>query len=199
MTSRSAIVCLLATALAATACDKASPGNGQADANAASSAASSDEVTASAPPAGTRADKVDRSHKGEAAPDVAFTSADGKPATLAGYRGKPLLVNLWATWCAPCVKEMPTLNTAAAALGDRVRVIAVSQDMEPAKATAFFAERRLPALALHLDSKLALSTAYAANLPTTILYGADGKEIWRVTGDLDWTGAQAKGLLAEAG
>ncbi len=194
MTSRSAIVCLLATALAATACDRASPGNGQADANVVA-AASSDEVTASAP----KADKVDRSHKGEAAPDAAFTTADGKPATLAGYKGKPLLVNLWATWCAPCVKEMPTLNTAAEGLGDRVRVIAVSQDMEPAKATAFFAERKLPALALHLDPKLALSTAYAANLPTTILYGSDGKEIWRVTGDLDWTGAQAKGLLAEAG
>ncbi|MEH3100139.1 TlpA family protein disulfide reductase [Sphingomonas adhaesiva] len=195
MTSRSAIVCLLATALAATACDRASPGNGQAEANVAAPAASSDEVTASAP----KADKVDRSHKGETAPDAAFTTADGKPATLAGYKGKPLLVNLWATWCAPCVKEMPTLNTAAGALGDTVRVIAVSQDMEPAKATAFFAARKLPALALHLDPKLALSTAYAANLPTTILYGADGREIWRVTGDLDWTGAQATGLLAEAG
>ncbi|MEH3045786.1 TlpA family protein disulfide reductase [Sphingomonas adhaesiva] len=190
MTSRSAIVCLLAATLAATACDRGSPGNGQADAN----VASSEEVTASAP----RADKVDRSHKGERAPDVAFTTADGKPATLAGYAGKPLLVNLWATWCAPCVKEMPTLDAAAEALGDEVKVIAVSQDMEPAKATAFFAERKLPALALHLDPKLALSTAYAANLPTTILYGADGKEIWRVTGDLDWTGAQAKALLAEA-
>ncbi len=194
MTSRSAIVCLLATALAATACDRGSPGNGQADANAVAPAVSSDEVTADAP----KADKVDRSHTGEAAPDAAFTTADGTPATLAGYKGKPLLVNLWATWCAPCVKEMPTLNSAAAALGDRVRVIAVSQDMEPAKATAFFAARTLPALALHLDPKLALSTAYGANLPTTILYGADGKEIWRVTGDLDWTGAQAKGLLAEA-
>ena len=194
MTSRSAIVCLLATALAATACDRGSPGNGQADAN----VASSDEVTAAAPPSGQRADKVDRSHKGEGAPDVAFTTATGKPAKLADYRGKPLLVNLWATWCAPCVKEMPTLNAAAAALGDTVRVIAVSQDMEPAKATAFFAERTLPALALHLDPGLALSTAYAANLPTTILYGADGREIWRVTGDLDWTAEQAKGLLAEA-
>ena len=194
MASRVAIVCLLGTALAIAACDTASPGNEQANGQA--EIASSDEVPATSAP---KADKIDRSHKGEAAPDVSFTPAAGGAATtLAAFKGKPVLVNLWATWCAPCVKEMPTLDAAAQALGDRVPVLAISQDMEPAKATAFLAERKFTHLKPYLDAKLGLSTGYGANLPTTILYGADGKEIWRVTGDLDWTGAQAKGLLAEA-
>ncbi|KQN92384.1 hypothetical protein ASE95_06475 [Sphingomonas sp. Leaf231] len=189
MASRVAIVCLLG-ALALAACDKPSPANGQAE------VASSDEVPATAAP---RIDKIDRSHKGENAPDVSFTPVAGGPATtLAAFKGKPVLVNLWATWCAPCVKEMPTLDTAAQTLGDRMPVLAISQDMEPAKANAFLAERKFAHLRPYLDAKLGLSTAYGANLPTTILYGADGKEIWRVTGDMDWAGAEAKKLLAEA-
>lgn len=194
MASRVAIVCLLGTALAIAACDTASPGNEQANGQA--EVASSDEVPATSAP---KADKIDRSHKGEAAPDVSFTPAAGGAATtLAAFKGKPVLVNLWATWCAPCVKEMPTLDAAAQALGDRVPVLAISQDMEPAKATAFLAERKFTHLKPYLDAKLGLSTGYGANLPTTILYGANGKEIWRVTGGFEWIGAQADRLLAEA-
>lgn len=198
---RVAIVCLLGATLAVAACDRASPGNGQAELTAATDV-STDEVGAgetTGAAAAPRAGKVDRSHKGETAPDAAFADAAGKPATLAAFAGKPLLLNLWATWCAPCVKEMPTLDAAAAALGDRVRVAAVSQDMEPAKATAFLKQRRFAHLEPYLDPKLSLSLAYGANLPTTILYDSRGRELWRVTGDLDWTGAEAKALLAEAG
>ncbi len=90
------------------------------------------------------------------------------------------------------------IDPVVATLGDRVPVLAISQDMDPAKAVAFLDQRRFTHLRPYLDAKLGLSLAYGTNLPTTILYGADGKEIWRVTGDLDWTGAQAKGLLAEA-
>ncbi|WP_341209476.1 TlpA disulfide reductase family protein [uncultured Sphingomonas sp.] len=194
MASRVAIVCLLGTALVMAACDKPSPGNGQAGGQ--TEIASSDEVPATSAP---KVDKIDRSHKGERAPDVTFTPAAGGAATsLAAFKGKPVLVNLWATWCAPCVKEMPTLDAAAATLGDKLPVLAISQDMEPAKATAFLAQRKFANLRPFLDPKLGLSTGYGANLPTTILYGADGKEIWRVTGDMDWTGAEAKKLLAEA-
>ncbi|WP_277979441.1 TlpA family protein disulfide reductase [Sphingomonas phyllosphaerae] len=198
MVSRVAIVCLLGAALAVSACDKGSGSGGQAaPADNAVATASADEVPATG---AARPDKVERSHKGERAPAAGFTTLTGAPTTLTALGGgKPLLVNLWATWCAPCVKEMPTLDAAAGALAGKVRVVAVSQDMEPGKAKDFLKARGFAKLEPFLDEKLALSTAYGANLPTTILYDATGKEIWRVTGDLDWTGAQAKALLAEAG
>ena len=77
-------------------------------------------------------------------------------------------------------------------------MIAVSQDMDPAKARTFLAAHKLAAINPFLDPKLSYSLALAANLPTTILYGSDGKEIWRVTGDRDWTSAESKQLIADA-
>ena len=200
MLSRVAIVILLVGALATAACDRGGAGNGQAAASAdeASGAASPDEATAAPPtvPPGT----VDRAHKGEPAATAAFTAPDGATTTLAAFKGTPLLVNLWATWCAPCIKEMPALDAAALAQKGRVRVIAVSQDMDGrVKVDPFFAARGFRALEPYTDPKLGLSLAYGVNLPTTILYDADGRELWRVSGAFDWTGAKAKALLAEAG
>src|SRR3954469_10315245 len=76
---------------------------------------------------------VDRSHKGEAAPAAEFTSPDGLPMPLAKVRRAPLLVNLWATWCAPCVKELPTLDKLAAShrSDGQLTVLAISQDDGP--------------------------------------------------------------------
>src|SRR6476661_747023 len=72
---------------------------------------------------------VDRSHKGQPAPPATFDDPDGKPISLAKFKGVPVLVNLWATWCIPCVKELPTLDSLAAAHRDdgQLGVIAVSQ------------------------------------------------------------------------
>jgi len=146
---------------------------------------------------------VDRSHKGEAAPDAKFTNPDGEEISLAEFRGVPVAVNLWATWCAPCVKELPTLNALArthdkdGALG----VIAVSQDSGPqGSVEAFLAKLKVDDLGAYHDPKMALSGALNAQvLPTTILYDAQGREVWRYVGDLDWTSAEAAKLLAEAG
>jgi thiol-disulfide isomerase/thioredoxin len=140
---------------------------------------------------------VDRSHKGKPLAEVGLFDADNDPSTLAELKGSPLLVNIWATWCIPCVKELPTLqllgkNTA-------IDVVAVSQDMGPRSSVdAFLEKNKLGELEVWHDPKMALSGALGVQvLPTTILYGADGKEVWRYTGDLDWTGAEAGKLLSE--
>lgn len=142
------------------------------------------------------AEKLDRSHKGEAAPALAFEDPAGKPVRLAAFTGKPVLVNLWATWCGPCVAELPTLDRLAQS--GKVRVVAVSQDMDPAKVAPFLAAKKV-ALDAYRDPKLGLSVAYGANLPTTILYDAAGRELWRVNGGFEWDGPEAAKLIAEAG
>ena len=193
VSSRTLIACLLGPSALALlgACDRKSPSTEQANAAA---IVSPDEAAPAAPAA---ASHLDRSHKGEPAPAAAFQTLNGKPATLAQFRGRPLLVNLWATWCAPCLKEMPTLDALAARGG--VRVLPVSQDLDgAAKVRPYLAKARFKALTPYLDPKLGLSLAYQANLPTSILYDSAGKEVWRYTGGLDWTGAEATKLLTEA-
>ncbi|HEY0411834.1 MAG TPA: TlpA disulfide reductase family protein [Allosphingosinicella sp.] len=146
------------------------------------------------------AGKIDRSHAGKAAPATSFEDPDGEAATLAGFEGRPLLVNLWATWCGPCVKEMPTLDRLAAAQAGRLQVVAISQDMEGRdKVEAFFRKAKLTTLEPYLDAKLALMGDLGVEvLPTTILFDAEGREVWRVTGEEDWEGPRAAALVKEA-
>ena len=142
---------------------------------------------------------IDRSHKGKAAPSVAFTGPDDAPVTLAGFRGRPLLVNLWATWCAPCVAEMPTLDGLAASSSEAMAVIAVAQDMQGAEVVdPWFQKAGLNALQPYLDPENGLLDAANSALPTSIFYDAEGRELWRVVGAIDWQGDEAKALLAEA-
>jgi len=195
MASRSAIVFLLGPALAAAGCDRQSPGGGQA--TAAHNDTSPDEVQPASKKHGAH-NAVDRHQRGMAAVDSVFISPDGKRVRLADFRGKPVLLNLWATWCAPCVKELPTLDALAGKLGDRVTVLAVSQDMDPAKVAPFVAARRLTRLAPYTDPEMGLSLGYRVNLPTTILFDAKGHEVWRTSGEMDWMSAAAGKLVDEA-
>ena len=143
---------------------------------------------------------VDRSHKGQPASDVVIMAPDGDEISLSDLRG-PMLVNLWATWCAPCVKELPTLNALANSRDENgaLTVVAVSQDMGPhGSVEAFLAKLKVDELGAYHDPKMALSSALDAQvLPTTVLFDAEGKEVWRYVGDLDWTGDEARKLLAE--
>jgi thiol-disulfide isomerase/thioredoxin len=195
---RSTIALLPALALLAlgiAGCDRPKDADGQANATVPtdSDAAPANET------APTRADKLDRSHKGEAAPATPFKAPDGKTVTLADFKGKPLLLNLWATWCAPCVREMPTLDRVAVRESGKLQVLTVSQDLEgAAKVTPFFEKARFKALKPYLDTDVALSTGYGVNLPTTILYDSQGREIWRVAGDMEWDSATAAAWIAEA-
>lgn len=133
---------------------------------------------------------------------VKFKNPDGGDFDLSKFKGGPVLVNLWASWCAPCIKELPTLqkleesHNVDGALG----VIAVSQDMAPqGSVEVFLAERDLGRFAAFHDADMKLTDALGIHImPTTILYDAQGKEVWRFVGDLDWTSDEAKKLLAEA-
>jgi len=145
---------------------------------------------------------IDRSHKGDPAPAVTFKNPDGGEASIAKFKGVPVLVNLWASWCAPCVKELPTLQKLedSHAVDGQLGVIAVSQDMGPqASVDAFLAAKKIRRFAAFHDPDMALSSALDVQvMPTSVLYDAAGKEVWRYVGDLDWTSPQAKALLAEA-
>jgi thiol-disulfide isomerase/thioredoxin len=145
---------------------------------------------------------VDRSHRGTLAPDAAFASGDGEQTSIADIAdGRPLLVNLWASWCAPCVKELPTLDRLSQMPNPRLKVIAISQDSGPhASVEAFLATHKIVNLEAYQDKTMAVSAAVNAQvLPTSILYDGKGHEVWRYVGDLDWTSRPAAKLLTEAG
>jgi len=165
--------------------------------------AACDSKPAPAPQGGVPTESVgavDISHRGKDVPATPFTLPAGGPATLTQFRGKPLMVNLWATWCAPCVAEMPTLDALAKGAGDRFRLIVVSQDLEGAKVVApFFKAKGFTTLEPYLDQQNVLMQALGTEtLPTTVFYDAKGKEQWRVMGAMDWNGARGKKLIDEA-
>lgn len=191
---------LAALTLGIAGCDRPKQAGEQANAAVAAESGAAPASEAATPGDVERIGTLDRSHKGEPAPEVTFQSPDGKPVTLAAFRGRPLLLNLWATWCAPCVREMPALDRLAQREGDKLQVVTVSQDLEgAAKVTPYFAKAQFKALKPWLDPEVGLSTHYGVNLPTTVLYDAQGREVWRVAGDMDWDGETAKTWLAEAG
>lgn len=158
-------------------------------------APTNNDATAEAP----AAPGLTRAFAGKSAPDTVFADPEGEEASIADFAGKPVLVNLWASWCVPCVKELPTLEKLHDSQ-DSIAVVSISQDMGPAASVAAFLDKNgIGEFAAYQDSKMALSGALGAEiLPTTVLYDARGKEVWRFVGDLDWTGDEATKLLAEA-
>jgi thiol-disulfide isomerase/thioredoxin len=142
--------------------------------------------------------RVDRSHKGAALPDFTFADPKGAKLTLTSLKGKPVLINLWATWCAPCIKELPTLDGLAKA--GKVRVLTVSQDSGDAtKVGQFLTGKGLTNLQPWLDPDNQMAFHYnTGTLPTTVLYDSNGQEVWRFVGENDWASAAATALIAEA-
>lgn len=145
--------------------------------------------------------KIDRSFAGRPLPDVEVKDAAGKSLALASLAGKPVLVNLWATWCAPCVVEMPLLDRIAQDMDGRLSVVTVSEDFDGALVAPFFAKKGYRHLPQWLDPGNAVVMAYGgdASLPLSVLYDSTGKEVWRVTGGYDWASDAARKALAESG
>jgi len=131
------------------------------------------------------------------APAPAFTSRDGKPLHLADFRGHILLVNFWATWCGPCVREMPSLDRLQTKLGERLTVLAISEDHGGAHVVDAFLEKlSLARLNVYLDAPAAAQAAFQLRgLPTSFLIDRNGAILGRLEGGADWDSPKMLALL----
>ncbi len=129
----------------------------------------------------------------------AFTAVDlnGRTWTSADFAGKVVVLNFWATWCPPCKEEMPSLQTLHDISDSGTLVLAVNVN-EPAVRVARYAQSTGLSLPIVLDPKSEMVRRFGVTaFPTTVLIGPDGHARWRIVGDVDWSGAQANGWLAE--
>lgn len=134
-----------------------------------------------------------------AVPDVPMIDATEAEHRLSDYRGKLLVVNFWATWCAPCREEMPSLDRLQAEMGDEdFAVLTVAAGRNPLPAIeSFYAETGLENLPILRDPTQQLSRAMGVlGLPVTVIIDREGNEIGRLIGGAAWDGPEAKALLA---
>ena len=136
-----------------------------------------------------------------ALPELGFVSAEGEALTLADFKGQALLVNLWATWCAPCRAEMPALAELQAELGgDDFKVLAINIDTgDVAKPKAFLDEIGVSNLGLYRDASMGVfntlkKEGLAFGLPVTLMIGKDGCMLGAMNGPAEWASTDAKAL-----
>jgi len=140
----------------------------------------------------------------QALPALAFADASGAARSLADFRGKTVLLNLWATWCAPCRQEMPALDRLQATLGgESFTVVGVAIDRDPAVSKRFLEEVGVPNLALHTDPSGKVfqdlkEAGKAFGMPTTLLIGAEGCELAALAGPAEWDSPDALALIGAA-
>ena len=179
------LIALLLVALFVTACDRQKPDAPQAPA--------ADDAQSGK--------GLDRSQKGKPAPTTLFKDPAGKDITIASFKGTPVLVNLWATWCAPCRKEMPALAALQTQLGsDDFEVVAISLDRKGIEASSvFLKETGATSLKLYVEpTARILNELEAIGLPATILIDRKGNEIGRLLGPAEWNSPDAIALIKAA-
>jgi thiol-disulfide isomerase/thioredoxin len=138
-------------------------------------------------------------------PDLAFEDSDGKPRKLSDWRGRTVLVNLWATWCVPCRREMPALDRLQTRLGGKnFEVVAINIDTrDPEKPRSFLKEANLTRLGYFSDPKAKVfqdlkAIGRALGMPTSVLVDSQGCEIGTIAGPAEWDSDDAVKLIAAA-
>jgi thiol-disulfide isomerase/thioredoxin len=131
------------------------------------------------------------------APDVGFATRSGEPVRLSSFRHRMVLVNLWATWCGPCVHEMPSLDRLQAALGGDLTILAISEDRGgAATVNQFLTKHGIKNLAAYLDPQGNVAHAFGVDgLPTSFLIGRDGRILGWLKGAADWDSPAMQALL----
>jgi thiol-disulfide isomerase/thioredoxin len=122
------------------------------------------------------------------APAVSFVDLAGNTVSLSEFTGKIVLVNLWATWCEPCLREMPSLERVQSRLGDKIAVVAISEDRGGSKTVDPFIDKLgLKSVKIYLDPKSAMERAFKVQgLPTSFLIDRQGRVLGRVEGGAEW-------------
>lgn len=136
-----------------------------------------------------------------AAPAAApFTDSSSRERTLAEFKGRTLIVNLWATWCAPCVEELPSLDRLAAMRAGEIKIIAISLDRDgPDVVPEFFEVNGIKTLERYFDASMRVMWVWKAqSLPTTLVVDPSGREVARVIGAYQWDGEDAAALIDRA-
>ncbi|MEN2977017.1 TlpA disulfide reductase family protein [Tistrella bauzanensis] len=131
-------------------------------------------------------------------PDLPMTRLDGSPVGLDAYRGRVVLLNLWATWCAPCIEEMPALlRLQTSRGGPDFTVLAVAADQGGAAVVAPFLDRlQLTGLDVTIDKSMkTLGALQVAGLPTTLIIDRQGREVARLVGIAHWDEPEGVALI----
>ena len=134
-----------------------------------------------------------------AAGDAVFFDRDGGKLRLADWQGQVVLLNFWATWCAPCRAEMPALDALQGEMGDRVAVVTVATGRNSMPGIEkFFEDAQITRLPVLLDPKSALARQMGvAGLPVTVILNREGEEVARMIGEAHWNSPEAQAVLSE--